>query len=80
LKEKKIKEAYTTNDIINMIDSGELSTLCDGLLDELSNAVFQIKETDKLENFFTKYPRSATKYIKMIESVAEILLSTKKKG
>ncbi len=63
-----------------MIDNGELGMLCDGLLDELSKAVFQIKETDKLENFFTKYPRSAASYANAIENVSEILYSAKKKG
>lgn len=80
VERKKIKEACTTNDIVDMIDNGELGMFCDDLLDGLSEAVFQIKETDKLVNFFTKYPRSAASYASAIETVSGILYSAKKKG
>lgn len=80
INEKKIEESYTAYDIKSMIDDGELGMLCDGLLDELSNAIFQIKQTDKLENFFSKYYRSATGYVNQIENVIEILYRANKKG
>jgi len=63
-----------------MIDDGELGMLCDGLLEELSSVVFKIKKTDKLENFFTKYYRSAAGYANMIENVIEILYRANKKS
>jgi hypothetical protein len=80
INEKKIKESYTAYDIKNLIDNGELGILCDDLLDGLKNAVFQIKETDKLENFFTKYYKSAPEYIRYIQLVTDLLYSAKKKG
>lgn len=75
-----LKESFSVYDIQNMISDDTLRENCDHWIEELRNIAFDIAQTDKLENFLTKYYRSAPAYIDLIRKCTEMLISAKKKG
>ena len=80
INESNIKEKFTVNDVQQMISNGTFGIECEMVVDNLKHACYEVKDTDKLENYLTKFFRLAPEYLEILEKATNILQQAKKKG